>query len=139
MTDNLKKAVGVLKATDKRLVITDGEFLFSSDERGVTALLDLIEKKKYNLSNFSAADKVIGRGAALIYVKMKIKEVHGTVMSEKAKEIFELYSVPFCYDTLVPFIVNRKGDGMCPVEKATENITDCEKAHTVIKETVSYK
>ena len=88
MTDNLRKAVGVLNATDKRLVITDGEFLFSSDERGVTALLDLIEKKKYNLSNFSAADKVIGRGAALIYVKMKIKEVHGTVMSEKAKEIF---------------------------------------------------
>ncbi len=139
MTENLRKAVGTLKATDKRLVMTDGEFIFSSDERGVTALLDLIEKKEYNLSDFSAADKVIGRGAALLYAKMKIREVHGNIMSKKAKEIFDLYSVPYFYDSLVPHIINRQGDGMCPVEKATENINDCEKAYSVIKDTVNYK
>ena len=139
MTENLRKAVGTLRATEKKLVLTDGEFIFSSDVRGVTSLLDLIEKKEYNLSGFSAADKVIGRGAALLYAKMGIREVYGSIMSEKAKEIFELYSVPYYYDTLVSYIINRKGDGMCPVEKATENISDCEEAYSVIIKTVNYK
>ncbi len=139
MTDNLRHALHILKSNDTKLVLTDGKSVFTSDVRGVFSLLDLIEKKEYNLSNFSAADKVIGRGAALLYAKMKIREVHGSVMSEKAKEIFDLYSVPFSYDTLVPYIINRRGDGMCPVEKATENISDCEQAYRVIKDTVNYK
>lgn len=139
MTDNLRHAISILKGNGKKLVLTDGITAVTSDVRGVFSLLDLIEKKEYNLNDFSAADKVIGRGAALLYAKMKIREVHGSVMSEKAKEIFELYSVPFSYDTLVPCIINRNGDGMCPVEKATEGITDCEKAYQIIKDTVNYK
>lgn len=139
MTVNLRNAINILRTNGCKLVITNGEEIFTSDVRGVFSLLDLIEKKEYNLSEFSAADKVVGRGAALLYAKMGIKEVFASVMSEKAKEIFERYSVPYFYDTIVPFIINRKGDGMCPVEKATENISDCEKAYTVIKETVNYK
>lgn len=139
MTENLKKAIAMLKADNIRLAMTDGDTVFTSDVRGVYTLIELIEKGEYRLSDFSAADKVIGRGAALLYAKMKIREVHGIVMSEKAKEIFELYSVPYSCDTVVPFIINRKGDGMCPVEKATESIIDCEKAYSVIKDTVNYK
>lgn len=139
MTENLRNALRILRENDKKLVITDGNTVFLSEVRGVFSLLDLIDKKEYNLSEFSAADKVIGRGAALLYAKMKIKEVHGIVMSEKAKEIFELYSIPFSYDTIVPYIINRSGDGMCPVEKATENISDSEKAYAIIADTVNYK
>lgn len=139
MTENLRNALAILKANGLKLVMTNGEEIFTSDVRGVFSLLDLIEKKEYNLREFSAVDKVVGRGAALLYAKMGIREVYALVMSEKAKEIFEHYSVPYFYDTLTPFIINRKGDGMCPVEKATENIIDCEKAYTVIKDTVNYK
>ncbi len=139
MTENLHKALEHLEANGRKLVMTDGKIVFSSDVKGVFSLLDLIEKKEYNFTEFSAADKVIGRGAALLYAKMKIKEVHGIVMSEKAKEIFDLYAISYSFGTLVPFIINRKGDGVCPVEKATENISDCEKAYTVIKDTVNYK
>ncbi len=139
MTDNLRNALRILKTNNTKLVLTDSNAVFTSDVRGVFSLLDLIEEKEYNLSDFSAADKVIGRGAALLYAKMKIKEVYGIIMSEKAKEIFDLYSVPYFYDTLVPYIINRQGNGMCPVEKATENISDCEEAYSVIKDTVNYK
>lgn len=139
MTENLKKAIAMLKADNIRLAMTDGDTVFTSDVRGVYTLIELIEKGEYRLSDFSAADKVIGRGAALLYAKMKIREVHGIVMSEKAKEIFDLYSVPYSCDTVVPYIINRKGDGMCPVEKATEGICDCESAYPVIKETVNYR
>ncbi len=139
MTDNLTNALHILKTNDSKLVMTDGKTLYSSSVRGVYSLLDLIDKNEYNLSNFSAADKVVGRGAALLYAKMRIKEVYGIVMSEKAKEIFDFYSIPCFYNTLVPFIINRQGDGTCPVEKATENMIDCEKAYSVIQNTVNYK
>ena len=119
MTVNLRNAINILRTNGCKLVITNGEEIFTSDVRGVFSLLDLIEKKEYNLSEFSAADKVVGRGAALLYAKMGIKEVYASVMSEKAKEIFECYSVPYFYDTIVPFIINRKGDGMCVTSPTT--------------------
>ncbi len=139
MTEKLRSALESLQANDRKLVMTNGETIYSSSVRGVYSLLNLIEEKEFDFSEFSAADKVIGRGAALLYAKMKIKEVYALVMSEKAKEIFEFYSVPCYYDTLVPFIINRQGDGMCPVEKATENIIDYDEAYSVIKDTVNYK
>lgn len=138
MTENLKNALTLLRENDRKLVLTDGSTVYSSDVRGVYSLLNLIEEKEFDFSEFSAADKVIGRGAALLYAYMNIKEVYGIVISEKAKEIFDLYEIPFCYDTLVPYIINRVGDGMCPVEKATENISDKDEAYAVIKETVGY-
>lgn len=139
MTENLKNALNDLKINKRRLVMIGPQTHLSSDTPGVFSLLDYITDGEFDFSDFSAADKVIGRGAALLYAKMKIKEVYALVMSEKAKEIFELYNIPCYYDTLVPFIINRKGDGMCPVEKATENITDIQEAFQIIKETVNYR
>ncbi len=138
MTGNLRNALTILKENSSKLVLTDGNTVYSSDVRGVYSLLNLIEDGEHNLPDFSAADKVVGRGAALLYAKMNIKEVYALVLSEKAKEIFDLYGIPFYYDTLAPYIINRNGDGMCPVEKATENISDKEEAYSVIKETVGY-
>lgn len=139
MTENLQNALDILRTNSRKLVLTNGNIIYTSDVKGVFSLLDLIEKKEYNLSEFSAADKVVGRGAALLYAKMNIKEVYALVISEKAKEIFDRYSIPYFYDTLTPFIINRKGDGMCPVEKATENISDAEEAYPIIVNTVNYK
>lgn len=139
MTENLKNALNDLKINKSKLVMTDGQIHISSNTPGVFSLLDYITDGEFDFSNFSAADKVIGRGAALLYAKMKIKEVYALVMSEKAKEIFELYNIPYYYDTLAPYIINRNGDGMCPVEKATENITDIQEAFLTIKETVNYR
>lgn len=133
VTENLKNALSHLKRNGSTLVLTKDDTVFSSTVRGVLPLLTLIDDNELNFSEFSAADKVVGRGAALLYAYMNIKEIYATVMSEKAKEIFDLYKIPCYYDTLVPYIINRKGDGMCPVEKATENITDVNMAYDIIK------
>lgn len=138
MTENLKNAFTILKENGSKLVLTGSSTVYSSNVRGVYSLLNLIEDGEFNFPEFSAADKVVGRGAALLYAKMNIKEVYALVLSEKAKEIFDLYEIPCYYDTLVPYIINRTGDGMCPVEKATENISDKDEAYSVIKETVGY-
>ena len=57
--------------------------MYSSTERGVKPLLDFIENGP-NLRGFSAADKIVGKAAALLYVLLGVKEVYAPVMSETA-------------------------------------------------------
>ena len=56
--------------------------------------------------------------------------------SEKAKEIFIRFNIPFSYHTLAEAIINRKGDGMCPMEKAIESVSDPEEAYQILKKAV---
>ena len=45
-------------------------------------------------------------------------------MSEAAAKVLEQQGIPFQYEQLVPAIQNRAGDGLCPMEMATREISD---------------
>ena len=68
-----------------------------------------------------AADKVVGKAAAYLYVLLGVEEVYATVMSEGAREIFTLHHVAFQYETLAKEIRNRTNTGLCPMEEAVKN------------------
>ena len=124
-------AYEILKKENCTCVLTNGKAVFKSNLRGVKPLLDFICSKE-NFENFSAADKVVGKGAALLYVLMKVKFVHAVVLSEYSKEVFEKNNIEYKYDNLVPAIINRSGDGYCPIETAVKNISDPQTAFNVI-------
>mgnify|MGYP005948232421 CR=1 FL=1 len=105
------------------------------DGKGIRPLLEIM-KTRTAFSEFSVADKIVGKAAALLFVKMKVASVYGSVISEKAKEIFLRFNIPFSYQTLASMIINRKGDGMCPMEKAIENVSDPEEAYQILKNAV---
>lgn len=135
MNSNTKKAKEMLNKGDYTLVLCNGnvgEAVFSA-ERGVSPLLNLIDSGK-DLSAYSAADKVVGRAAAFLYVLMKIEEVCALTLSEGAKEVFDKHGVTYCYDELVPYIINRQGDGICPMEKATKDAADPDDALKRVRE-----
>lgn len=112
----LEQAKNTLKATDSTIaVVSDGE-VFTSQERGVKQLLFLLKEKKEFLKGASVADKVIGKAAALLMVLGEIKEVHTLIISEPAIKVFEKHNIPCFYDKKVTRIVNRTGDGLCPME-----------------------
>lgn len=96
-------------------------------------------KKQIALSEYSVADKIVGKAAALLFIKMKVSSVYGSVMSEKARDIFLHYNIPFFYKTLTKEIINRRGDDLCPMEKAVENVNDPEKAYVILTDTVYQK
>ena len=96
-------------------VVSNGE-VFTSKERGVKPLLHLLTEKKDFMKGASVADKVIGKAAALLMVLGEIKEVHTLIISEPAIKVFEKYNIPCFYDKKVNRIVNRTGDGLCPME-----------------------
>lgn len=112
-------------------VLVSGENVLTSNERGVKPLAVWYERLE-NLKGFSAADKVVGRGAAFLYALLQVKAVYADVISEGALDVLERYGIEAEYKTKVPNIINRKGTGICPFEEAVFGISDKNEAYKTI-------
>ncbi len=133
MNENLEKASKLLVTEELTCCFTDGERIYKSIERGVKPLLSYLDEG-IDPCGLCAADKVIGKAAAFLYVLLGIKCVYAQVISEKALEVFKKYSVDISYAKLVPAIRNRTNTGFCPMETAVENIDEPALALAAIRE-----
>lgn len=125
---SLEKAKSILLSSASTIaVISNGE-VFTSQERGVKPLLFLLKEKKEFLKGASVADKVIGKAAALLMALGEIKEVHTLIISEPAIKVFEKHNIPCFYDKKVTRIVNRTGDGLCPMESLCLDVENPQEA-----------
>ncbi len=115
------------------LLTRDGEVVEFKNP-GVKNLFELVASRPHELAGALVADRVIGRGAALLLALGKVREVYAQVISSPAVKVLEDASITVDYGTIVPNIINRDGTDMCPVEKLTMNISDPEEAYGKIKE-----
>ena len=92
----------------------------------------------YDLSGFAAADKIVGKAAAMLFVLADVKAVYAPVMSETAKEILMQHGIDAEYDQLTDQIINRAGTDLCPMEKAVREIADPQEAFYAIRRTMEY-
>ncbi len=84
--------------------------------RGIADLYGILASSSL-LRDADVADKVVGKGAAALMVLGGIRSVHAAVISAPALELFrQSLSIEVSYDKVVPNIINRRGDGLCPVE-----------------------
>ena len=127
---SLEKAKSLLISSASTIAVVSNGEVFTSQERGVKPLLHLLTEKKGFLKGASVADKVIGKAAALLMVLGEIKEVHTLIISEPAIKVFEKYNIPCFYDKR---IVNRTGDGLCPMETLCLDIDSPQEAFAKIK------
>lgn len=106
--------------------------IITSNKRGIMPMIDLIKANK-NLEDFSVADVVVGKAVAMLFVKAKIKEIYAETISMIAKEYLEKHKVVFTYKNLVPYIINRAGNGMCIMEELVLNDGNEEVAYQKMK------
>lgn len=118
--------LGVARAADGRL----SEF----HRKGVIDLYDLVTNEPSFLAGGLLADRIVGRGAALLAVKGGVAQIHADLISEHALEVLKAANVVVTYDHIVPHIINWTGDGMCLVESLTLHIDDPEEAYLRIGE-----
>ncbi len=133
MNDNLKKCHEMLKSGEYTLVLFNGETLLTDTKRGVKPLLDLLDRNE-DLSGFSAADKVVGKAAAFLYVLLNVREIYADVISSHALSVLEQHQIPVEYNTLTDKIKNRAGTGFCPMETAVLDEENPERALARIRE-----
>lgn len=129
----LKKAKELLESVGYTCVITDGDRLLTSTQRGVKPLVQFLESGT-DMTGFSAADKVVGRATAYLYVLLGVKNLYAQVVSQPALAVLQANGIEASYGTLVPNIINRKGDGICPFEAAVMEITDPQSAYAAIRQ-----
>ncbi len=128
---DLCKAKELLRSGDYTCVICRGDDSFISVRRGVVPLVMWLGSG-HSFKDHSAADKVVGRATAFLYVLLGVKALHARVVSRAALEVLDDYSVTVEYDELADKIINRTGDGICPFEAAVLDVTEPEKAYDII-------
>lgn len=129
------KAKDLLAENKRTCVICLKNEVFESSERGVKPLLNFLDSK-IDLKGSCAADRVVGAGAAFLYVLLGVREVYAAVLSERAKEVLLKNDISVYFDQLVPKIQNRAKNGFCPIETAVINETDPAAALIKIRETL---
>ena len=114
------------------VAVRNGETMITC-ERGVKPLLRWISEGR-SFEGWSVADKVVGKAPALLYVQLKPAVVYAIAMSETARDILLANGITCGCEDLVPFIVNRAGDGQCPMDASVTNISDPREAERAIRE-----
>ena len=119
----LELARALLVAGTGTLVAVNHDERLVSDMRGVAPLMGWLESG-VDLHGYSVADKVVGKGAALIYALLGPDAVFASVMSEQARAVLLSAGIATSYDELVDHIDNREKTGPCPIEEAVAGIFD---------------
>ena len=131
----MERAKEILIRNGYTCVLYSENAQYHATQRGVKPLVDFLESG-IDFGGFVAADKTVGLGAAHLYVLLGVKSVWAKVMSQSAKALLQAHQIAVSCENEVPFIINRKGDGMCPVEAAVTGIADSKQALSVIIKTL---
>jgi len=135
MENNLKKAKELINNNDAVFAFVSDSETLVSDKKGIGFVAQLCGENK-DLSMGCVADKIVGKAASLLFVYLGVKKVYAEVLSSSAKEVFEKYGVDYSFGTITDMIVNRKGDGPCPMEKAVADIDTPKEALCAINKTL---
>lgn len=130
---SLKNVKEILESGGYTCVLTDGVSLHTSMNRGVKPLVQFLQSGAVPPGCY-AADKVVGRATAYLYVLLKVRGVYAQVISEPAVQVLQDHGIAVDYGIRVPNIINRRGDGICPFEAAVMAIRDPREAYTAILE-----
>ena len=116
-------------------VYQDDELIFHSNSHWLHPILEFEEtvkgkELKYHL--LQVRDKIIGRAAALLLVRLDIKKIHAHMLSHPGRDILEYYKIDYSYDLLVDKIG-------CQTEDLLAEKYDPEEAYTLIKQRIKEK
>ena len=116
------------------VIVKEGKPLFESGKKGIYGLLQAIEELKTEMNGSSAADKVVGRAAALLLAYSHVNEVYAPTLSVEGRKVLEENNIKVEHLDLVLKILDRTGKNICPFEKFSYNIKSPDQAYVQLKE-----
>ena len=111
-------------------VLVDGQVAFESQGKWLFPLFELedfLQKTPLDMSAAEIRDKVIGKAAALLILRLGVGRVHGVLMSDLAVAVLENAQVPFNFDQRVPRI-------SCQTEEILATVEDLEEAYQILRQ-----
>lgn len=129
------RARELLSTKQYTVVAVLGETEITDKRRGVKPILDWIDSGK-DMKSYAIADKVVGKGTALLYCLLGAGSVYAPVMTKAAIEVFESHAIEAEYDDVVELVKNRDQTGRCPIDSSVVDVEDPEVALGVIRDTL---
>jgi hypothetical protein len=102
--------------------------VFQSEGKWLFPLFDLedyLMNHPVDMKNAHIHDKVVGKAAALLMVRLGVGQVHGVLMSDLASQVFETWEIPYSFDQRVERID-------CQTEAILQEISDPEIAYKLL-------
>lgn len=122
---DIELAKNVLYNENQKLVLVkDGEVVFKSKDRGIKPMYILATEMKDRAMEGAIADRVIGKGAALLCTYLKIQEVYGELMSQGGIDILKDHNIKYEIKNSCEYIKNANQTDLCPIEKRSLDIDD---------------
>lgn len=132
MSRDIERAKRILASDGVTFCAVKGDTVITDTKRGIAPLMEIYEREG-SLDGFSAADKVVGKAAAFLYVRLGVKELYAEVISSHALTVLRKQGINAAFFNEVPAIINREGTGYCPMESAVLDISDAHAALVAIK------
>lgn len=105
--------------------------VMTRDGRGIAPLL-AIASEENALRGASVADLIVGKAAAMLMTYAGVSEVYAVVMSEAGERTLSEHDIPHSCGLLVPYIIDRTGKDVCPMERAVADVSDPAEAYAVL-------
>lgn len=117
------------------VVLRDGELVRAEAGRGVTPMIRLYEDGA--LQGAYVVDKIVGKAAAMLMTLGGVSGCYALTVSRAALDWFSGHGIPVEYEVCAEYIVNRTGDGICPMEQTVKELTDPSEALTALKQIIA--
>lgn len=133
--DWLQTALKLLETGNAACIcIHDGKIIAQKAGRGVGPILQLYQENL--LPQACIVDKVVGKAAAMVMTRGGIASCHAVVISKMALDWLQSRNIPVTYGSCVDYIINRNGDGMCPMEETVLSLTDDEEIISILQDKI---
>ena len=126
--NRLQKAIQQLTRDHLSCIALKGDHDYISNEKGLRPLMVPLRQDPDFFRDAFIIDRVIGKSAAFLLIKGRIKGLHAILISQHAVDLLEKHNIPFTYDQLVPYIINDAHTDMCPMEKTVLKIENVDEA-----------
>ena len=115
------------------LLTSSGYFSYES---GIKPLIEKINGNKDFFKDMVVADKIVGKASACLMIKAKVKEVYALVLSNDGENVLKKHNIKYHYKNKCDYIINRKKDGMCPMEALIKDIDDVDEAYSMLNKII---
>jgi len=106
-----------VNSSDTFRVYHKGKLIFKSKQEQLRPLLDYIDTFSPQVKGVVIFDRIVGNAAALLLKKAFCLEIYSPLGSEFAARTLSEQGIKYNFSRTVPYITNKAGDGICPMEK----------------------
>lgn len=106
------------------VIIKNGKIVHDENGRGIAPILDVYRQQTDKMKDSILVDKVIGKAAAMVAICGKVKYVHAELICDSAVDILQKNNIKVTWTLRVKDILNRRRNGLCPMEQTVLNIND---------------